>query len=85
MIQQHERKKSLQIEEEMREKLEQQKLEQLQEDRKIRKLSLPEEPRLGEILTVSFKLPMGGRMFRSFEKSDKIDFIFNFIECEDKI
>lgn len=61
-------------------------LEELTEERKIRKMSLPEEPEVNsDTITLAFRLPQGGRLCRRFHKSDQLEFVFNFIELEENV
>lgn len=51
------------------ERREEEKLNELMEERKIRKMSLPDEPSVGQgVISIAFRVPGGGKVVRNFNK-----------------
>lgn len=44
----------------------------MQEERKVRKLSIPDEPEDGEIIRINFRCPDGSTKTRNFQNDEKV-------------
>ncbi|EAS03318.4 UBX domain protein (macronuclear) [Tetrahymena thermophila SB210] len=78
-------------EEEQRKKAEEQRKKQAEEERKqqieIKRANLPEEPAKShpDAFTIAFRIPDGSRVMRRFLKNQKIQYLFDFIDCKDDL
>lgn len=60
-------------------------LQSLQEQRKVRKLSLPEEPLIGDIVRLNFRCPNGTKISRNFERGEKLELVYHWVETNEDI
>lgn len=56
-----------------------------EELRKIRKLSIPDEPLEGEIIRFSFRCPDGSNVNRSFSADEKVEILYHWVETNEEI
>ena len=59
--------------------------EQLFEERKVRKLSIPDEPMDGEIVRINFRCPDGSTKIRNFLIDEKLELVYNWVETNEEI
>lgn len=68
-----------------KEKEEEKKHMELQEERKVRKMSIPDEPMEGDIIRFSFRLPDGSTKTRSFNSEQNMDLLYHWVETNEEI
>ena len=55
------------------------KIRQLEEERQMRKMSIPDQPTSGQIIRISFRCPDGSTVLRNFLASEKLELIYHWI------
>jgi hypothetical protein len=55
-------------------------MQSIVEERKVRKLSIPEEPNNGEIVRLVFRCPNGQKVTRNFERGEKLELVYHWVE-----
>lgn len=60
-------------------------MEELAEERRFRKMSIPDEPTEGEMVRISFRCPDGSTKIRNFPCEEKVELIYNWVEVNEEI
>lgn len=60
-------------------------LELLKEERKVRKMSIPEEPHEGDLVRLNFRCPDGSTLLRNFPKHEQLELVYHWVETNDEI
>lgn len=59
--------------------------EELEEERRVRKMSIPDEPTGGDMVRLSFRCPDGSTVFRNFDANEKLELVFHWVELNEEI
>lgn len=60
-------------------------MEELLQERQIRKMSIPDEPTEGQIVRISFRCPDGSTIIRNFAADEKLELIYHWVEVNEEI
>lgn len=51
----------------------------MEEERKVRKMSIPDEPIDGDIVRINFRCPDGETCIRNFSMADKLELVYAWV------